>query len=70
MKKDYIISGIIALCISLGVIIMAPEVIPGLKILKIEHLSGTPVQGAVSTLDENKQLYWVVKKKWQLYQEG
>ena len=56
MKKDYVISGIIALCISLGVIFLAPEIIPGFKTLKIEHINGTPVQGAVFTLNEEKEL--------------
>ncbi|WP_224994448.1 Do family serine endopeptidase [Cesiribacter sp. SM1] len=54
--KSYIISGVIALCVSLGVVILAPEIIPGLKTLKIEHISGAPVPGAVFTLNKENEL--------------
>ena len=56
MKKEYTISGIVALCISVGVIVFAPELIPGLKTLRIEHISKTPVHGTVFTLNEEKEL--------------
>ncbi len=56
MMKNYFISGIIALSVSLGVVTLAPEVIPGLKTLKIEHISGTPVKGAVYTLNKDNEI--------------
>lgn len=55
MKKEYIISGIIALCISLGVILLSPEIIPGLKTLKIEHISSTPAKGAIYTVNNENE---------------
>ena len=54
--KNYIISGIIALGISLGVVLIAPGVISDSKTLKIEHVNGTPAKGAVFTLDENREI--------------
>lgn len=56
MMKTYFISGLIALSVSLGVIIVAPEVIPGLKTLKIEHIDGTPVKGAVYTVNKDNEI--------------
>ncbi len=54
--KNYLISGIIAMGVSLGVIGLAPEMIPGYKTLKIEHLSSTPSKGALYTVDENNEI--------------
>lgn len=54
--KNYVISGLIAMSVSMGVIWFAPEVIPGLKTLKIEHINGTPAQGAVFTLNEKNEV--------------
>lgn len=56
IMKTYVISGIIALIVSLGVIWIAPDIIPGKKTLKIEHINGTPVKGAVYTLNEENDI--------------
>lgn len=50
--KTYIISGLVALSISLGVFWIAP----GSKTLKIEHINSTPVKGALYTVDENNEV--------------
>lgn len=42
--KSYIISGIIALGISLGVVWLAPELISANKTLKIEHINSRPLK--------------------------
>lgn len=54
--KNYIVSGLIALCVSLGVIWVSPLVLPGGKTIKIEHISGTPGKGALYTLNEDKEI--------------
>jgi Do/DeqQ family serine protease len=54
--KNYIITGIIALSISLGVFWIAPQIFPGAKTLRIEHVDGTPTRGAVFTLDGNDEI--------------
>lgn len=54
--KNYIISGIVALVVSLGVIWVAPEVVPGAKTIKIEHINGAPAKGALYTLGENNEI--------------
>ena len=54
--KNHIVSGIIALVVSLGVIWVAPEVVPSAKTLRIEHVNGTPSKGALYTLDENNEI--------------
>ena len=54
--KTYIISGLVALGISVGVIWVAPKVIPSAKTLKIEHANGAPVKGALYTIDENSEI--------------
>lgn len=54
--KNYIISGLVAMSISLGMIWIAPDIIPGLKTLKIEHINGTPVQGAMFTVNDKNEI--------------
>lgn len=52
--KNYLISGLIALSISAGAFWLLPEVFPGNKTLKIEHIDSVP--GAVYTVNENNDL--------------
>jgi serine protease Do len=52
--KNYIISGVISLCVSIGVVWLAPEFIPGVKTVKIEHIERKALPGALFTYDENK----------------
>jgi len=54
--KQYIISGIIALTISVGAIVVVPELVPGAKRVKIEHVNGAPAKGALYTVDENNEI--------------
>jgi serine protease Do len=54
--KMYIISGIIALTVSVGAILVVPEFVPGAKTVKIEHVSGAPSKGALYTVDENNEI--------------
>jgi serine protease Do len=54
--KNYFISGIVALLVSLGVIWVAPQLVPGAKTLKIEHLNGTSVKGALYTVNDNDEI--------------
>ncbi len=54
--KNYVISGIIAMSVSLGVVWLTPELIPNHKTLKIEHINSTPVQGAVYTVNDKSEI--------------
>lgn len=54
--KNYIISGIIAFTMSLTVVWLGPELWHGEKTLRIEHISGTPVKGALYTVGENDEI--------------
>lgn len=54
--KQYILSGIVALGVSFGVIWLYPEMVPMDKTLQIEHINTTPVQGAVYTLNEDQEI--------------
>lgn len=54
--KQYILSGIVALGVSSGVIWLYPELVPMDKTLQIEHINTTPVQGAVYTLNEEEEI--------------
>lgn len=54
--KTYLISGIVAFGVALGVVWLAPELLPAGKTLKIEHINGTPISGAVYTVDENNDV--------------
>lgn len=54
--KNYIISGVVALGVSLGVIMIAPEINPGFKTIKIEHVNGELMPGALYTVNENKDI--------------
>lgn len=56
MMKNYIISGLVAMGVSLGVIWFTPDIIPGLKTLKIEHINKTPAHGALFTLSEDDEI--------------
>lgn len=56
MMKNYIVSGIVAMGVSLGVIWFSPDIIPGLKTLKIEHINAAPAHGALYTLSENNEI--------------
>lgn len=52
--RNYIISGLIALSISAGAYWVLPEIFPGNKTLKIEHIDSVP--GAVYTVNEKNDL--------------
>lgn len=54
--KTYIISGVVALSVSLGVIWLAPDILPGSKTLEIQHVNSTPVRGAVYTVNEEDEI--------------
>ena len=54
--KTYVISGLIALSVSLGVIGLVPNLIYQNKTLKIEHVDSTPIKGALYSVDENNDL--------------
>jgi hypothetical protein len=51
--KNYGISALVALVVSLGVFFAVPQFTDFGKSVKIEHVSGTPAQGALYTADEN-----------------
>ncbi len=51
--KDYGISALVALVVSFGVFFAVPQFTDFGKSVKIEHVSGTPAQGALYTADEN-----------------
>lgn len=53
--KNYLITAVIALSVSLGVVWISPTLFQN-KTLKIEHINGTPVKGAVLTVDENNEI--------------
>lgn len=54
--KNYIISGLVALTVSLGVIWAVPNLGTSPETIKIEHLSSTPASKAVFTLNEDNEL--------------
>ena len=54
--KQYIITALIALSVSVGAVWIAPDLLPGGKTLKVEHVNRTPAVGAVYTVDENNQV--------------
>ncbi|MEQ9300950.1 MAG: Do family serine endopeptidase [Cyclobacteriaceae bacterium] len=54
--KSYFISGTVALVVSLGVIWVAPEIVPDAKTLKIEHVNGAPAKGALYTLNDTGEI--------------
>ncbi len=54
--KNHIISGIVALGVSLGVIWVYPEIVPGSNTIKIEHINSTPAQNAVFTINEDNEI--------------
>lgn len=54
--KSYYISGIVALFVSLGVILVAPELVPSAKTLKIEHLDRVPAKGSLFTLNDKDEI--------------
>lgn len=54
--KSYIITGIIAIAVSLGVVWVAPDLVLDQKTLKIEHIDGTPVRGAMYTVNANDEI--------------
>lgn len=54
--KNYVISGMVALVISLGVVWLAPDLVVRDDAVKIEHINTTPVAGAVYTLDEDNEI--------------
>lgn len=53
--KNHIISGLVALGISLGVIWLAPQITAS-KTVKIEHINGTPSSRAVYTLNNENEI--------------
>ncbi|MDW3195456.1 MAG: Do family serine endopeptidase [Cytophagales bacterium] len=54
--KNYIVTGMIALVISLGVVWLAPDLIRSDQTIKIEHVNGTPAQGAVYTVNSENEI--------------
>lgn len=54
--KNYIISGLVALTVSLGVIWAVPNLDTSPETIKIEHLSSTPASQAVFTLNEDNEI--------------
>jgi serine protease Do len=56
IMKNYVLTAIIALIVSLSVVLTVPEFFPQPKTIKIEHLSGTPAQGALYTLNDKNEI--------------
>jgi serine protease Do len=56
MKKNLMLSGIIALVVSLATIGVFTLVTRDAKTVKIEHITGTPSKSALFTLDENNEV--------------
>jgi serine protease Do len=54
--KNYVVTALIALIVSLGVVFTVPELFPQQKTLKIEHLNSTPVKGALYTMNEKNEV--------------
>lgn len=54
--KNYIVTALIALVVSLGVFWVSPEVFHNAKTLKIEHIDETPAKGALYTLNEKNEV--------------
>lgn len=54
--KNYLLTALIALVVSLGVVWISPEVFHNAKTLKIEHIDGTPSRGALYTLNEKNEV--------------
>jgi hypothetical protein len=70
--KNYGISVLVALVVSLGVFFAVPKFTDFGKSVKIEHVSGTPAQGALYTADENGNMIPVdftqlAEKAWMLW---
>ena len=56
LMKNYIITALIALLVSVGVVWVTPEVFNKTNTLKIEHINGTPAQGALYTLNDKNEV--------------
>lgn len=56
IMKNYVFTAIIALIVSLGVVFTVPEILPQQRTVKIEHLNGTPVQGALYTVNDKNEV--------------
>jgi serine protease Do len=54
--KNYFVTALIALVISLGVFWVSPYVLDDTKTLKIEHINGTPAKGALYTLNDQNDI--------------
>lgn len=54
--KNYIISGLTALAVSLGVFFLAPGIFGADETIKIEHVDGMPVKGAVLTVNGDNEI--------------
>jgi Do/DeqQ family serine protease len=54
--KNYIISGLTALAVSLAVFFLAPGIFGTGETIKIEHVDGMPVQGAVLTVNGDHEI--------------
>jgi Do/DeqQ family serine protease len=54
--RNYVFTALIALVVSLGAVWLSPELFNKTKTLKIEHINGPPVQGAVYTLNEKNEV--------------
>lgn len=54
--KNYIISALIALCISIGAFFLLPEIFPGTKSYTIEHIDVSPAKPAIFTFNDKNEI--------------
>ena len=54
--KSYFVPGLVALLVSLGVIWLAPALVPGAKKLSIAHVNEAAPKGSLFTLNENNEI--------------
>lgn len=54
--KNYVISGFTALVVSVSILVLMPNLIKDEKTLRIEHVNGTPVRGALYTINERDEV--------------
>ena len=54
--KNHIVSGLVALTVSLGAVWLGTNLMTGNKTFSIEHISTPPVHGAVYTLDKDNEI--------------
>jgi len=54
--KNYLLTALIALVVSFGVVWISPDLFHNEKTLKIEHIDGTPAQGALYTVNDKNEV--------------